>query len=112
MLAVPGLWYVHEPFNPNKHIWNESFTYANPDSQRPDIDKYVQQLLDGRRRETASVGNCDHPLMPLRLFRPSIRRIMIKDPVACLLTGYLTARFAFQGIVPPAVDLRERRLVL
>ena len=99
MLAVPGLWYIHEPFNPNKNIWKESFSYARPGKPTPAVDSYMQHLLNGRYRQTAQMAHCDHPLMPLRLFRPPIQRVMIKDPLACLLTGYLADRFPITPIV-------------
>lgn len=99
MLAVPGLWYVHEPFNPNKGVWKESFTYAPPDRDRRDIDRYFSQLLQGEFRRTADTCNTEHWLMPMRLFRPPIRRLMIKDPLACLLTGYLSRRFDLRTLV-------------
>jgi len=96
MLAEPGLWYVHEPFNPNKHLWPESFTYAAPGSLRPDVDRYFEALLRGEYRSTSNNSNTDHWLMPLRLARPPIGRVMVKDPLGCLLTGYLAARFDLQ----------------
>lgn len=99
MLAVPGLWYVHEPFNPNKHLWREAFTYARPDSCRPEIDAYTHRLLRGQLRQTLNLANADHPWMPLRLLSQPVRRVMIKDPLACLLTGYLTAHFNLTTVV-------------
>lgn len=96
MLAEPGLWYIHEPFNPNKGIWPEEFTYASPDENRKDINQYMQGLLAGHYRSTANNPNTDHWMMPLRILWPPIRRTMIKDPLACLLTGYLAKHFALQ----------------
>ncbi|TWU05957.1 sulfotransferase [Stieleria varia] len=98
MMAEPGLWYIHEPFNPNKNIWSQGFTYASPSCKRSDIDSYVAAILDGRFRITSITPNTHHRLMPLRLFRPPIRRTMIKDPLACLLTGYLAEHFDFQTL--------------
>ena len=99
MLAVPGLWYIHEPFNPNKHIWSESFSYAKPNLKHPEVDKYFQSLLQGGFRWVANMSHCDHSLMPMRLTKPPINRIMIKDPLACLLTGYLAERFDILPVV-------------
>lgn len=99
MLAVPGLWYIHEPFNPNKHIWSESFSYARPNQPNPEVDKYFQSLLQGGFRRTANMAHCDHSLMPMRLMKPPMNRIMIKDPLACLLTGYLAAQFDVLPVV-------------
>jgi len=96
MLAEPGLWYLHEPFNPNKKIWKESFTYANPESARPDVNLYVTALLAGKHRTTSLYRHTDHCLMPLRVFRPVIKRVLIKDPLACLLAGYLAKKFEFR----------------
>jgi hypothetical protein len=96
MLAEPGLWYLHEPFNPNKKLWGESFTYAAPGSSRPDIEHYVTSLLQGKYRTTSLYRHTDHYLMPLRVFRPPVRRVLIKDPLACLLSGFLAEKFSFQ----------------
>ena len=38
MLAVPGLWHVHEPFSPLKGAWPETFTYLRPDGEAPNPD--------------------------------------------------------------------------
>lgn len=99
MLAEPGLWYIHEPFNPNKDLWPEVFSYANIESNRPDIDKYVSELLNLGHRQTSNNLHTDHPLMPQRLIKPSVQRILIKDPIGCLLTGYLACRFNFRTLV-------------
>ncbi len=99
MLAVPGLWYIHEPFNPNKKIWQEAFSYVRPGHENTAVDTYFRSLLQGGFRQTANMPHCDHPLMPLRLMNPSIQRVMIKDPLACLLTGYLAARFDILPVV-------------
>lgn len=96
MLAEPGLWYLHEPFNPNKRVWKESFTYAAPGTKRPEIDRYVNGMLKGSHRATALYRRTDHWMMPLRLIRPCIQRVLIKDPLACLLTGYLSKSFNFE----------------
>jgi hypothetical protein len=99
MLAVPGLWYIHEPFNPNKEIWQEAFSYVRPGDESTAVNVYFRSLLQGEFRETANMPHCDHPLMPLRLMKPSIQRTMIKDPLACLLTGYRAAHFDILPIV-------------
>ncbi len=99
MLADPGLWQIHEPFNPNKRMWKRSFEYAAPSSPRPDVDRYFAALLRGRHRATSTYPHTDHPLMPLRLFRPPIRRAIVKDPLACLLTGYLARHFDLDTLV-------------
>ncbi|MDM4018463.1 sulfotransferase [Roseiconus lacunae] len=93
MLAEPGLWYVHEPFNPNKGYWSEEFTSLAFDQRNQNVDAYFRRLLSGQHRDTSANTDTDHPLMPLRLFRQPIRRMMIKDPLACLMTGYFAANF-------------------
>lgn len=99
MLAEPGLWYIHEPFNPNKRIWKQAFSYAPPERNRPDIDQYFSKLLGGKFRSTSNSPNTDHWLMPMRLFCPPIQRVIIKDPLACLLTGYLNRHFELKSII-------------
>ena len=99
MLAAPGLWYIHEPFNPNKKAWPEAFSYARSDQPCPKTDRLMHQILRGKLRWALALKDADHPLMPLRLFPQPIRRIMIKDPLACLLTGYLTKRYDLQTLV-------------
>ncbi|WP_158222492.1 sulfotransferase [Rhodopirellula sp. MGV] len=99
MLAEPGLWYIHEPYNPNKGFWHEEFSYTSINERSSEIDRYMTGLLRGRYRSTSLNANTDHALMPLRLLRPTIRRVMVKDPLACLLSGYFTKHFDFRTIV-------------
>jgi len=99
MLAIPGLWFLHEPFNPNKGIWPDCFPYARPCDERPDIDSFVRELLLGRRRYLSGTGSVEHPLMPVRLLPQPFRRVLIKDPLACLLTPYLCEHFGVQTLV-------------
>ncbi len=99
MLAVPGLWYMHEPFNPNKDIWPEAFTYVRPPERNVEVDRVMENILGGGLRQAAHAPYVDHPWMPLRLFRPPMRRLMIKDPLACLLTAYLVEHFDLQTLV-------------
>jgi hypothetical protein len=99
MLAARGLWYIHEPFNPNKRVWQTHFPYVARGTSAPDIDRLMATVLDGGFRQALMLANTDHALMPLRLFPQPVRRIMIKDPLACLLTDYLTSRFGFQTTI-------------
>jgi hypothetical protein len=99
MLAASGLWYIHEPFNPAKGKWPKTFTYARPQLANVEIDRVTQEILSGRFREALHLPYSDHPLMPLRAFPQPFRRILIKDPTACLLTGYLSNRFDFETFV-------------
>lgn len=99
MLAAPGIWYIHEPFNPDKGLWHEYFTYLCAGGENRDIDRLVKGLLHGRFRQTLALSGADHWLMPLRLLQQPVNRILIKDPIACLISEYLTCRFDFQTIV-------------
>ena len=108
LLSGPGIWALHEPFNPNKGIWKQVFSYASPDSiSIKSVDKYVHRLLNGHitigpnRRPILNNIACNRSLMPARLgFYPSPpNRILIKDPIAALLSGYLTNKFEFQTLV-------------
>lgn len=99
MLAVPGLWYIHEPFNPNNGVWKEAFPYQPPEIRNAAIDSYLNRLLDGDFAHLSYVKGNDHMLMPMRLFGAPIQRVMIKDPLACLLTGYLETNFDVKAIV-------------
>ncbi|MCC9601230.1 hypothetical protein LOC67_11795 [Stieleria sp. JC731] len=99
MLADPGLWYIHEPFNPNKGFWPDEFSYVPSGESSPEVDTYFSGLLSGRYRGTSLYPNTDLPWMPLRLIRPPIRRVLIKDPLACLLSPYLADRFKLRTVV-------------
>jgi hypothetical protein len=99
MLSVPGIWHVHEPFNPNKGMWKESFTYASPDREVPAVDAMLKSLLRGGRRRALNIPNSQHPWMPLRWSPLRPRRLLLKDPLACLLTGYLARHFHLKTLV-------------
>jgi hypothetical protein len=45
------------------------------------------------------MAGTEHSLMPLRLFKPSFNRVLLKDPLACLMSEYLTQKFQFQTLV-------------
>jgi hypothetical protein len=99
MLASPGLWYIHEPFNPVKRVWPEPFSYVNPEVTNPDVDRLMRRILRGGMREALNVDHADHPWMPLRRLPLRYGRLMIKDPLACLLTGYLSRHFGTRTLV-------------
>ena len=99
MLAVPGLWLVHEPFNPSKGLWKEPLTYRRPDEVDPTVDRLVMRILRGGARQALDLPRAQHPLMPLRLFPQPFRRILLKDPMGCLLTAYLSERHGFRSLV-------------
>lgn len=99
MLAAGGIWYVHEPFFPGKGRWPRSFDFRESGTPDPAIDALFSDVLNGGFRRALNLPNADHPLMPLRLFRPRFNRILVKDPIACLLTEYLTRRFDLQTLI-------------
>ena len=99
MLAASGMWYVHEPFNPNKGRWPEMFTYRRAGTPSPDVDALMEEVLAGGFREALGMPNADRAWMPLRAFGAPFSTLLVKDPLACLLTGYLAERFAVQPLV-------------
>ena len=99
MMALPGLWYIHEPFNPNKGLWPEHFSYVSDGSGELDADALMDDLLRGRHRVTIHDPWTEHWLMPLRLFPQPVNRVLIKDPIACLMSEYLTRRYDLQTLV-------------
>jgi hypothetical protein len=99
MLAAPGLWLVHEPFNPNKGLWDEPLSYRRPDAVDHAVDGLANRILRGGARRALDLPRTEHPLMPLRLFPQPFRRVLLKDPMACLLTAYLSERHGFRSLV-------------
>jgi len=109
LLSGPGIWALHEPFNPNKGIWKQSVSYVSPDAIAVrSVDKYVHRLLTGhimigpnRRHPILNNIACNRSLMPARLgFYPRPpNQILIKDPIAALLSGYLTKKFEFKTLI-------------
>lgn len=99
MLAAPGLCYVHEPFNPLKKIWAHPFPYESNNFRNHAIDDVIDRMLRGGFRVTWMMNNTSLPWMPLRMLGSPISRIMIKDPLACLLTEYLSNWFSMLPLV-------------
>lgn len=99
MLAASGIWYVHEPFNPNKGRWPEAFTYRNAAQADPQIDALVREVKAGGFRAALNLPDADQPWMPLRFMHPRFSRLLIKDPLACLLASYLGRRHGMQTLV-------------
>lgn len=99
MLAASGIWYVHEPFAPMKGRWPRSFEYRNSSSPDQNVDALFDEVLGGGFRAALNLPNADHPWMPLRLFNPGFKRMLVKDPLACLLTEYLTTRYRLQTLI-------------
>lgn len=99
MLAEPGLWYVHEPFNPNKGYWDREFQYFYKERYPVKLEKFVRDILKGKHGRFANHRYTKHPLMPLRLMPAPVKRVLIKDPTACLLTNYLSTQFQMCALV-------------
>jgi hypothetical protein len=66
MLAASGIWYAHEPFNPNKGRWPEAFTYRRPGTKDTAVDALMGEVLDGGFRAALNLPNADQSWMPLR----------------------------------------------
>lgn len=100
MLAQGGLWHLHEPFNPNRGLWQHELAYADAALPQPAIDDLVAQLLGGRHRAAVlRLPRSGRWFMPLRLLPIRPRRALIKDPSAALLSEYLVRRHGMQAIV-------------
>ena len=99
MLAASGIWYVHEPFAPMKGRWPRCFDFRQSAIPDAEVDRHFSDVLAGGFRAALNLPNADHPLMPLRLLKPRFQRLLVKDPLACLLTEYLTQRFDLQTII-------------
>ena len=99
MLAPAGLWHLHEPFNPNRGLWEEELAYAEPGSARPDVDRLVLRLLGGGHRATLRLPRSGRWFMPLRLLPITPRRVLIKDPSAALLSEYLVRRHGMRAVI-------------
>lgn len=97
MLAAQGIWHIEEPFNPNRGLWDSEFTYARPDPAQPEIDGLVRALVRGRHRRLLHGGDSELAMMPLRLLPfPRPRCVLVKDPLACLLSLYLSRQHSFR----------------
>jgi hypothetical protein len=99
MLAESGIWYVHEPFSPLKGRRPRPFEFREPTRRDAEIDDLFSEVLAGGFRSALNLQNADHPLMPLRLLPAKFDRILVKDPLACLLTEYLTKNFGLQTLI-------------
>lgn len=92
MLTAPGVWHVHEPFNPNRGLWDRELTYAAPDAPHPGIDRFVDRLERGDHSEVVRFSYADRWFSPIRLLPLRPRRVLIKDPSAALMSSYLASR--------------------
>ncbi len=99
MLAAPGIWYIHEPFNPNKGLWHQEFTYVSPQNPRSDVDQMLDRILHWRARRALYILHAEHPLMPLRFLPVRPRQLLLKDPLACLMADHVTERLGAQTLV-------------
>jgi len=99
MLAASGIWYVHEPFSPKKGRWDRSFQFREAIKPDPKVDDFFAEVLRGGFRRALKVPYADQALMPVRWIPTPAKRMLIKDPLACLLTQYLTTRFDLQSLL-------------
>lgn len=106
MLAPPGVWHLHEPFNPLKGLWSENFSYLPADQPTAPVDTLIADLLGGRliradQRPLLRGVSTAQATTPARLglYPTPPQRVLIKDPIACLMSAYLCRRFDFQTLV-------------
>lgn len=100
MLSQPGLWSLHEPFNPNRGRTPRSYLYARPSVPNGWLDALACSILSGGERHALHVAHAASPGMPLRLLPPPRqRRTLVKDPNGCLLSAYLTKHHGFRTYV-------------
>lgn len=99
MLAAPGVWHLHEPFNPNLGLWSEELAYRR--SSEPDrrVDALVKDLVHGRHRKALKLPHAHRFFLPMRVLPLRPQRILIKDPSAALLSEYLTRRHGMRTLV-------------
>ncbi len=104
-LALQGVWYLHEPFNPNKGFWNKNFTYRRAHEVDQKLNAFVDRLLAGKILFGPGGGilkgvPSNRRFMPARIgLFPKPNRVLIKDPIACLLTEYLVHNFNMRAVV-------------
>jgi Sulfotransferase family len=106
MLAGPGVWHLHEPFNPHQGIWSEYFSYRRSSQSYSKLDEMIAALNSGE-----FIGLPDHIFlrgiaanrrgMPARvgLYKNAVRRVLIKDPIACLLSEYLVRNHGMTAVL-------------
>jgi hypothetical protein len=106
LLTTPSTWHLHEPFNPRAGFLNDNFVYRRWSERDLELDVFVLRLLSGCSIFEKNVGllqgiPVNRFLMPARLglFRGAPRRILVKDPIACLLTEYLVRNHAFRALL-------------
>lgn len=99
MLAAPGVWHVHEPFNPNQGLWDRELAYAPPEREHPGIDRLVGEILAGRHTGVVRLAYAGRWFSPIRILPLRPRRVLIKDPSAALMSAYLAVRHGVDGLV-------------
>ena len=99
MLAPAGLWHLHEPFNPNRGLWEDELAYAEAGTAQPEIDRLVAELVGGGHRATLRLPRSGRWFTPLRLLPIKPRRVLIKDPSAALLSEYLVRRHGMRALI-------------
>lgn len=99
MLAASGIWSVHEPFAPKKKGWHENFTYIRTDDEHPEAAKHFSRVLNGGFQPAWDLPHATRLLGPLRVLPQPIHRVLIKDPLACLMTGFLTRKFNLRTLI-------------
>ncbi len=124
--------YIHEPFNPACGLpgMNTRYAYVRPGTEEErDLRRLVSRMLayDFRlttafyERDTllkrlakSAVGSRGPYYLRLARLNPLSRYAVVKDPVGCLLTGWLTREFGFRSVVllrhPIAFVASTRRL--
>lgn len=99
MLATPGTWHLHEPFNPNKGIWPREFDYVPAGSSRVDVDRMIERIRKGGHRRALHIPRTAHPMMPLRWMPVRYNRLLIKDPLACMMAEYISENLNARTLV-------------
>ena len=101
MMSDPGCWYLHEPFAPHTGIWPEEFSYCPVGGQCQEVDRLMDGMLAGRERRALKDKWSESRFAPVRLFpmpgQP--RRLLIKDPLACLLAPYICNKYDLNTII-------------
>ncbi len=96
MLAATGLWHVHEPTAPYRGCWDQWYSYAPGDRPPPRLERLISGILRGRDRRALAMPHADWPVLPLRWLPCPIKRVLIKDPIACLASESLHRHFDFE----------------
>lgn len=117
VLSMPlSVDYIHEPFNPDCGIpgVDQRFAYVDPEDPDPEWVARVSSLMayrvrlrtgyypedtPGRRWIKALVGSRGPFYYRLARLNPGGRHAVVKDPIGCLLTEFLSRRFSMAPVV-------------